>query len=208
MSALVVWVSLASMCFASAAAAQSSVPVRPSQNRTITATPPPAPPDKRANPPGGNPAHPPCGTAGGPPCDSSRERRVRVDPSDTRNDPETVVRDPVADPVVTPAPRTPGGAQIAQRPAATTRSRLRRELLIAATDVAEADQQRSWLGGRGAQLLRRRTLTHLGWVLSVYRLPPDAAPTSLIAELVAQWLNVSRLSGRVPRPRRPNTRER
>jgi subtilisin family serine protease len=53
--------------------------------------------------------------------------------------------------------------------------------------VAEADQQRSWLGGRGAQLLRRRTLTHLGWVLSVYRLPPDAAPAALTAELVAQW---------------------
>jgi subtilisin family serine protease len=64
---------------------------------------------------------------------------------------------------------------------------LRRELLVAATNVAEADQQRAWLAGRGAQLLRRRTLNNLGWVLSVYRLPPETAPASLSAELTAQW---------------------
>jgi hypothetical protein len=64
---------------------------------------------------------------------------------------------------------------------------LRRELLVAATNVAEADQQRAWLVGRGAQLLRRRSLNNLGWMLSVFRLPPEAVPTTLVAELTAQW---------------------
>ena len=164
---------LASMCLASTALAQSSVPVRPTQNRTITATPPPPPPDKRANPPGSTPGVPPCGTAGGPPCDTN--------PSETPRDPG-----PEAAPA-TSAPRTPGGAQIAQRPSTIANSRLRRELLLAATEVAEADQQRAWLSARGAQLLRRRTLTQLGWVLSVYRLAPDKAVAPLMAELVAQW---------------------
>jgi len=179
MNARVLCVLLASMCFASTAMAQSSVPVKPRPKDTITATPPPPPPPpprKRANPTGNNPGVPPCGTAGGPPCEPT--------PSGTRADETTSDAEPA---VTTPAPRTPGGAQIAQRPASAASSRLRRELLVASTEVAEADHQRAWLGARGAQLLRRRTLAHLGWVLSVYRLPPDAVAAPLVAELVAQW---------------------
>jgi minor extracellular protease Epr len=164
---------LASMLTAPSAMAQSSVPLPPSQNQTVTATPPPPPPKKRANPPPTDP-------------DSTVPSRPRREPRPDVPEPRVDDSEDATD-STTRAPRAPGGAQIAQRPQTTAGSALRRELLVASTDVAEADLQRAWLASRGAQLLRRRTLNNLGWVLSVFRLPPEAVPATLSAELIARW---------------------
>jgi hypothetical protein len=76
---------------------------------------------------------------------------------------------------------------MAQRPQTAAPSKMHRELMVASADVAEADAQRAWLVSRGAQLLRRRTLGNLGWVLSVFRLPPEWSPATLSKELTSQW---------------------
>jgi len=93
---------------------------------------------------------------------------------------------PAVDPVAPPSP-TPADLDVAQAPASRITASLRRELLVASNDITEADAQRAWMQSQGAQVLRRRTLASLGWVITVYRLAPDAAPATVIAALVQQW---------------------
>jgi hypothetical protein len=81
----------------------------------------------------------------------------------------------------------PGEVAVAEAPAAKAGTSLRHELLVASKDVSEAEEQRTWLQSQGAQLLRRRTLAHLGWVITVYRLAPGAAPAEATAALLQQW---------------------
>jgi subtilisin family serine protease len=106
------------------------------------------------------------------------------------------VRDPegndATDVPPAPATKTPsspgiGSAAASEPPTPKGANPLRLELLVASKDVAEADQQRAWLQSQGAQLLRRRTLTHLGWVIAVYRLAPGVPPATVSAALLQQW---------------------
>jgi subtilisin family serine protease len=60
-------------------------------------------------------------------------------------------------------------------------------LLIAATDVAQGEAQRGWFAQRGIGVLRRRALTHLGWVLTIYRIPPGTDLPTLLAEFATLW---------------------
>ena len=93
---------------------------------------------------------------------------------------------PVANGINAPASVNVDAAR-PERPETPAAKATRRELLVASTDVAEADQQRAWLTSQGAQLLRRRGLRNLGWVLSIYRLTPDATPAEVTKGLIAQW---------------------
>jgi hypothetical protein len=145
----------------SAVFAQAAAPVKPPRARTLTTTPPPPPPP--------------------PPDERLRDRRRVEPPADRVAEPSSEVDAPA------PEVRAPAEVSQAERPKAGAPARIASELLVASTDVQEADAQRNWLAGQGAQLLRRRALTQLGWVLSVYRLKPGTSLAQLTAEFSQQW---------------------
>jgi len=139
-------------------------PRRPSGTATATPRPPP-PPDRT-------------GVLVTPP---------RTPPPDREPVPQPETPNPATEPVTPPTSRGPAELAVAEAPSTKVAASLRRELLLASKDVSEADAQRAWMQSQGAQLVRRRTLANLGWVITVYRLAPDASPAAVIAELVKQW---------------------
>jgi Subtilase family len=115
--------------------------------------------------------------------DANRLRAKQREPAPEDPRPEDPAPDEITPP---PEVRTPGEVGAAQR-ATTTAARLAREVLVASTDTVQAEEQRVWLAGQGAQLLRRRTLPNLGWVLSLYRLKPEASLPAVLRELGTRW---------------------
>ena len=153
------------MLLATQVNAQSSTALKPARGGGTLTTAPPAPP---------------------PP-----------DPQDTLRTPVAKPKRPAADPD-SATPAGPSGANASpnahpadaarpQAPETPAAKALSSELLVASMDIAEADQQRAWLGSQGAQLLRRRTLRNLGWVLSTYRLAAGASSAEVTRSLAAQW---------------------
>ncbi|HEY6125644.1 MAG TPA: hypothetical protein VIV63_13415, partial [Steroidobacteraceae bacterium] len=102
---------------------------------------------------------------------AAEERSAEPNPESTNSAPPAALSDP----------------GVPEAPAAKPANALKAELLVASQDVAESDAQRAWMQSQGAQLLRRRTLSHLGWVLSVYRLSPGASASAVKAALLQQW---------------------
>jgi hypothetical protein len=101
--------------------------------------------------------------------------------------PREVPEPPAPDPVASPTFAGPAELSVAEAPAAKAAASLRRELLVASKDVGEADEQRAWMQSQGVTLVRRRTLANLGWVITVYRLAPDAVPAAITTALLQQW---------------------
>jgi len=118
-----------------------------------------------------------------PPPPPPRDAERAADRAAAREQPEVAAD---AQPA-TPEVRVPGGAELASRPQSAIGARAARELLVASTDIDQADAQRSWLSERGAQLLRRRVLDQLGWVLSAYRLKPGVSSSMIVGDLTREW---------------------
>jgi hypothetical protein len=88
-----------------------------------------------------------------------------------------------------PGASPPGGAinnSAPAAPAAAVATQVR-ELLVAAVDVAQSDAQRAWFAQQGVGVLRRRVLPALGWVLTVYRVPPGTDLPTLLTAFTSQW---------------------
>lgn len=159
---------VACLLFATVVPAQSDSTAKP-QRRSGTVTTPPRPP---------------------PPTDRTGDLVTppRTPPQRTARPetPEPTPPEAVA-PSAPPAHAGPATLSVAEAPAARAASALRRELLIASKDLDEANEQREWMQSQGAALLRRRTLTNLGWVITVYRLAPETMPATVITALQQQW---------------------
>ena len=163
--------------------AQSDSTVKPERPSGTLTTPPRAPPppertDDLITPPRSPPPRTATPTLRTPPPD----RRTAA-PPDTAEEPAT---EPAPSPTP-PAHTGPAGLSVSEAPAARAAAAVRRELLIASKDIGEADEQRAWMQSQGAALIRRRTLSNLGWVITVYRLAPGAVPATVIAETLQQW---------------------
>jgi hypothetical protein len=167
----------------------TSIPARPPASGTVIVKPKPPPPKPRdIN----------CvpGTAA---CTPTDPRDVRDPPPPQRPErpaaPDAPTREAAADPDVPPAsdlraPGTgaPGAANTGAPPApAAPASNQVLELLVAAADIAEGDTQRAWFAQQGVGVLRRRVLPALGWVLTVYRVPPGTDLPTLLAAFSSQW---------------------
>jgi hypothetical protein len=126
-----------------------------------------------------------------PPPDRTRDLVTppRVSPPPREREPEAANEAPPADlpAASSAAPAEIADASVAEAPATSGTKQLRRELLVASKDVSEADEQRNWLLSQGAQLLRRRSLANLGWVITVYRLAPGVTPAAVATALRQQW---------------------
>lgn len=157
---------LATLLVAQPATAQSSTaaPKPRKPDRPLTTAPPPPPPEERP----------------------LRQREVQPRQPRERDEPEDPSGQTDAAPVAA-APEVPDAPAGAQAPPAATALRARVELVVAATDEVQSDEQRAWLLERGATMLRRRTLSNLGWMISVFRLPPGTSAAAMAAELATRW---------------------
>jgi hypothetical protein len=161
------WVSLAQ------AQNSTAVPKKPSASGTLVVKPrkpPPPPPETKPCVPGAT-----CTTPSEPP-------GKPVPPPDESQ--------PAAGSANTATPAARSGLNVPNAPAATAPDRAR-ELLVASVDIAESDAQRAWFAQQGVGVLRRRVLANLGWVLTVYRVPPDMDLPTLLAAFTAQWPNAA-----------------
>ena len=145
--------------------AQSSTaaPKPPRPDRTLTTAPPSSPPEERP----------------------LRQREVQPAKPRARAEPESQTG--ADSEFASSTPAAPEAPSVAEAPRAGAASRARVELVVASIDVAQGEEQRAFLLGSGAQLLRRRTLANLGWVVSVFRLAPGASASALSAELATRW---------------------
>jgi hypothetical protein len=155
----------------------------PKSSGTMTAPDPPPPVD-RVDDLTTPPRTPPRRTA--PPPPPPPRTPGELETTISRDDPEDPSPGTATSSTAT-APAGPAGVSVAEPPAAKSAASLRRELLVASKDVAEADQQRAWMQSQGATLVRRRALPNLGWVVSVFRLAPDAVPSAVVTALQQQW---------------------
>jgi len=172
------------LLLAQAAIAQgsSSIPVKPAGSGTLVVKPrspkpPPPVPDPDCVPgavckPAQDPARP------------TRPPRSDADAADARDAGESLP--PAADPLATPAGGTTAAPPAPAAPVSTAGQPVR-ELLVASADIAEGDAQRQWFAQQGIGVLRRRTLSNLGWVLTVYRIPPATDLPALLAAFTSQW---------------------
>jgi len=99
----------------------------------------------------------------------------------------------------TNAPQGALNTQAPTAPTAPVAAGVVRELLVAAAQVAESEDQRRWFAQQGIGVLRRRALPNLGWVLTVYAIAPQVDLPTLVAALTAQWPNAA------PEENRPYT---
>jgi len=174
MKPVCVWLAIGvAMVLAAQAPAQTStaVPKKPA-SRTLVAKPKKPPPPRECVP-GATCTPKPDPTTG----------QVPADPGTTAQPP--VPGTPAAHPA-TGTPTAPSGVAAPTAPAAAAPDRMR-ELLIASLDVAEGEAQRAWFAQQGVGVLRRRALVNLGWVLTVYRVPPGIDLPTLLAAFTAQW---------------------
>jgi hypothetical protein len=171
------------MLLTAQAPAQTStvVPKKPA-SRTLVAKPKKPPPPPGECVPGATctPKPKPDPTTGQVPADP-----VPADPG-TAPEPEPAVPGATAR-RGTPTPVATTGVAAPTAPAGAAAPDRMRELLIASLDVAEGEAQRAWFAQQGVGVLRRRALVNLGWVLTVYRVPPGMDLQTLLAAFTAQW---------------------
>ncbi|HEU4780228.1 MAG TPA: S8 family serine peptidase [Steroidobacteraceae bacterium] len=176
------------LLFTAGAHAQSSdstaKPQRPSG--TLTTTPRPPPPPEKTGVLVTPPRTPPQPTATPPPPPPRTPPPLERETAAPPDNPEPPAPERETAPT-SPTSTGPASLSIAEAPAAKAAATLRRELLVASKDVGEADQQRAWMQSQGATLVRRRTLANLGWVITVYRLAPEAVPAAITTALLQQW---------------------
>jgi hypothetical protein len=169
----------------------TSIPARPSASDTLVVKPKPPPPEPRdvdcvpgaaCDRPGqrdtrnpGNPA---------PPRRTERPETPQVPTPEVSADTDETPASELRTPAAGSAGANNQGAPAVPAAAGATPTR---ELLAAAADIAEGDAQRAWLAQQGVGVLRRRVLPALGWVLTVYRVPPGTDLPTLLAAFTSQW---------------------
>ena len=166
----------------------TSIPARPSTSGTLIVKPkPPPPPPRDIKCVPGAVCNPPDSRDPGDPAPPQRPERPAAPDTPTREPAPDSDAAPASD-LRAPAAGSPGAinnnAPAAQAAAAPTQPR---ELLVAAVDVAEGEVQRAWFAQQGVGVLRRRVLPALGWVLTVYRVPPGTDLPTLLAAFTSQW---------------------
>jgi hypothetical protein len=168
-----IWILLAQ---AALAQVPSSAPVKPAGSGTLVVTP------RKPEPPVPDPDCVP-GTAA---CPTKPEPLRPARPQRPDADSEVPATEPPAQSAATPALPAAATTSAPVAPLAGVSGRAR-ELLVASADIAESDAQRRWFAQQGIGVLRRRALANLGWVMTVYRIPPGTDLRTVLAEFVSQW---------------------
>lgn len=165
---------------------------RPPQLPDDKRTPPPPPP-----PPSDIPSQPDRNPSSVPGTNPAIQRGTII--QRPRTDPDPGTPDDTTTPAGTTStatPTTPGaapptpperGTSTESDEASAAEHEIPGELLIVAQSVEQAEAQRQWFSSQGIGVLRRRTLSGLRWVLTVYRVPPGTDVPALLQSLLATW---------------------